>query len=286
MGAQAGIALENALLYEKLASEKAALQQAHEHLKAAQAGLVQSEKLAAVGRLTAGIVHDVKNPMTVILTYAELLERQLKAHGVAKVGDMDVMAGLKAIQEGVLHSNEVINRLLLFAKQAPPAKLPLSLNDLVDSTVAFLSHEISKAKAQLEKQLAGDLPKVMADANQVRQVLLNILINALQSLGANDGHIVITTEQEQANGKIFVVCCIRDNGMGMTSAVKKRLFEPFFSTKTQKSGLGGSGLGLSVGYGIIQNHGGTIEVESEPGKGSTFSIKLPVKDMPGKGVAS
>jgi len=278
LGFQAGIALENALLYEKLTIEKAALSQAHESLKAAQAVLVRSEKLAAVGRLTAGLVHDVKNPMTVILTYAELLEKHLAANGLAKVGDMDVCASLVAIQEGVLHCNEIINRLLQFARQAAPAKTPLSLNDLVDSTAAFLAHEFAKARARLEQNLAPDLPEVMADPGQVRQVLLNLLINALQALGAGGGHIVIITAKEQSNGKTFVVCRVRDDGTGMTADVKQRLFEPFFSTKAKDAGLGGNGLGLSVSYGIIQNHGGTIEVESEPGKGSTFSIKLPVNN--------
>jgi len=276
IGVQAGTALENALLYEKLATEKAALHEAHERLKSAHDGLVQSEKLAAVGRLTAGIVHDVKNPMAIILTYAELLEKQLKEHRIEKVGDMDVLDSLKTIQEGVLHCNEIINRLLQFAKQAPPAKCLIHINELVENTVVFLSHEMSKARVQPDKRLAADLPPILADANQIRQVLLNILINAIQSLDTKDGKIAIITEKEQSNGKTFVVCRIQDDGMGMTADVKKRIFDPFFSTKKQEDSLGGTGLGLSVSYGIIQNHGGTIEVDSEPGKGSSFSIKLPV----------
>lgn len=276
LGAQAGSSLENALLYDKLATEKAALHQANEQLKKAQDGLVQSEKLAAVGRLTAGIVHDVKNPMTVILASAELLERHLKQQGVTLVGDMDIAGSLHAIQEGVLHCNAIIDRLLQFARQSPPAKFPLAVNDLVESTAAFLSHEMTKAKVHLEQRLAEDLPEVMADANQIRQVLLNILINAIQSLPADGGRIVIATAAEQVHEKRFVVCRIQDDGMGMTEEVKKRIFEPFFSTKTPKAGLGGTGLGLSVSYGIIQNHGGAIEVESKAGKGTTFSIALPV----------
>jgi signal transduction histidine kinase len=279
IGAQAGRSMENALLYEKLAAEKKALHEAHDRLKAAQANLVQSEKLAAVGRLTAGIVHDVKNPMTVILTYAELLERQLKAQGVAKLGELDVIGTLKTIQEGVLHCNEVINRLLQFAKQAPPAKTQLAFNEVVTSAVAFLSHEIKKSKAQLETELAGDLPPIMADANQMRQVLLNLIINALQALKPDGGHILITTAVEQANETAYLVCRIRDNGIGMNDEIKKRIFDPFFTTKTSQTGLGGSGLGLSVSYGIIQNHGGMIAVDSAPDAGSTFSIKLPVADQ-------
>ncbi len=275
IGLQAGIALENALLYEKLAAEKAALHAAHENLKAAQASLVQSEKLAAIGRLTAGIVHDVKNPMTVILTRAELLEQRLQRQGPERADIPDTLASLKAIQEGVLHCNEIVNRLLQFARQSPPDKTLLDLNELIESTLAFLDHEFRKAKVDLDKRLEPGLPAILADANQIRQVLLNLLINAIQSLPPEGGRIEVATAAEQAGGRSLATCRIRDHGVGMTPEVKQRLFEPFFSTKRQGAGPGGSGLGLSVSYGLVQNHGGVIEVESEPGQGAAFTIKLP-----------
>ena len=275
IGMQIGSALQNAMLYERLAAEKAALHDAHEKLKAAQEGLVRSERLAAVGRLAAGVVHDVKNPMTVILGRAAMLQMALTPEDLETAGDIDVMESLDAIQQGVVHCNEVINQLLQFARQSKPAMVETSINEVLNGTLAFLSHEITKSGGGIEKELAADLPSVVADANQLQQVFMNIVMNGLQALG-EDGRIRVSTEVEAYAGREHVTAKIADNGSGMTEEVRQNLFEPFFTTKKAGSGYGGTGLGLSVTFGIIQNHGGSIDVESELGKGSTFIVRIPL----------
>ncbi len=276
IGMQAGSALEIAILFDQLAAEKSSLQEAHERLRNAQETLIRSEKLAAVGRLSAGIVHDVKNPMTVILCHAETLQMALTNAAKKTIDTASVVDGLKEIEEGVLHCNTIINGLLQFAKQAKPEKTVVDLNTISSDIVRFLAHEIVKAKAAMTTSLKPDLPPVLADGGQIKQVMLNIIMNGLQALGENGGTMEIATGVEGAGpgGKVFVR--IRDSGCGMSAEAKSHLFEPFFTSKTLGEGAGGMGLGLSISYGIIENHGGTIEVESEVGRGSTFTIKLPV----------
>ncbi|MFH0953066.1 MAG: ATP-binding protein [Verrucomicrobiota bacterium] len=277
IGMQAGAALENALLYEKLAGEKAELDKAHRALQAAQEVLVRSEKLAAMGRMTAGIVHDVKNPMTVILGYADLLGQSLKKAGVEKAGTLDVGECVGEIQTGVLHCKEVIDKLLKFARQSKPEKTRLQINAIIEETVSFLRHEIMKAGGRCETQLAPDLPEVLADASEMKQVLINILLNDIEAFRKEEpGFIEISTSLQRSDGKQFVIVAIRDNGLGMTEDVQRKLFEPFFTTKKEGGRLGGTGLGLAMTYGIVQNHGGTISAESTPGKGTTFVVSLPV----------
>ena len=276
IGMQAGTALENAFLYEKLAAEKASLHQAHEQLKAAQEGLIQSERLAAIGRLTAGIVHDVRNPMTVILGRAQIMQMAMEGSGIRELDGLDMIESVEHIQQGVEHCNHVINQLLQFARHSAPTVALVSINELLEATASFVSHEVDKAGAQISTRLQRDLPPVALDPNQIKQVFLNILINAVEAL-REDGHIEITTTAAAlANGADAVAVHVADNGQGMTPEVKKRLFEPFFTTKEADSGHGGTGLGLSVSYGIVRSHGGTIEVNSTPGEGSTFVVVLPL----------
>jgi signal transduction histidine kinase len=274
-GLQAGAALDNSLLYERLAADKAELQDAHEKLKLAQESLIHSEKLAAVGRLAAGIVHDIKNPLTVILSHAEMLEMFLKKAGIQKAGDLDILESLAEIQKGVLHCNEVVTQLLHFARQTKPSAALLDINELLQTTVSFVSHELKKSKVTAQLELAEELPPVMADAGQLKQVFLNIIINAIQAIESEPGRITITTKTAGRKNRETVEIRIKDNGAGMTDEVRQRLFEPFFTTKQPCGGLGGTGLGLAISYGIIQNHGGSIQVTSQPGKGSTFVISLP-----------
>ena len=276
IGMQAGTALENASLYEKLAAEKTALHQAHEQLKAAQEGLIQSERLAAIGRLTAGIVHDVRNPMTVILGRAQIMQMAMEGGGIREVDGLNVIESLEHIQQGVEHCNKVINQLLQFARPSAPTVELVSINELLEGTTSFVSHEVDKAGAEISTRLQRDLPPVSLDPNQIKQVFLNILINAVEALG-EDGRIEIATAVAvTAKGADAVAVRVTDNGQGMAAEVKKRLFEPFFTTKEASSGHGGTGLGLSVSYGIVRSHGGTIEVSSTPGEGSTFVVVLPL----------
>jgi signal transduction histidine kinase len=276
---QIGTALENSLLYDRLENEKSALDQANRKLKSAQEHILQNEKLAAVGQLTAGIVHDIKNPMTVIYGHAKIVSTLLETNGAEKVIDgVDILESLREIEGGVNHCNDIINNLLQFSKESPPDKAAADINAITRGTLEFLKHEFKKRSITLRADLDEALPPVLVDVNQIKQVLLNIIINALQAV-ENHGTISIMTFHIPAAKENYTAVRIRDNGPGMTEEIKRKIFDPFFTTKESSAmECGGSGLGLSMCYGIIQNHGGQIEVESEPGKGTEFTVMLPVSE--------
>ena len=276
IGMQAGTAFENAALFEQLAAEKAELEKAHEALRAAQDTLVRSEKLAAVGRLSAGILHDVKNPMTVILCHAKVLLQSLTGKAAAPLDDKSMIESLEQIEAGVMQCNSVMNGLLQFARQAMPEKTGVALNTLVEEIIRFLSYEIRKNKATVATELHDGLPPVFADAGQIKQVLLNLLMNAMQAMSGGGRITIATGLSDGPRGKMAYIR-IRDTGCGMSPEVQSHLFEPFYSSKAPGEGVGGMGLGLSISHGIITNHGGTIEVESAPGRGTTFTVELPAK---------
>jgi signal transduction histidine kinase/pSer/pThr/pTyr-binding forkhead associated (FHA) protein len=276
-GMQIGPVVEKIQFYERLEKEKAALNDAHEKLKRAQGSLVQSEKLAAVGQLTAGIAHDVKNPMMVIYGHSRILHDILKAEGIGELDGVNVLESLKEIETGVMHCNDIINNLLQFSRETPAVKIKTQLNDLVKGIIDFLRHEFKKKCVNLEIDFDEKLPETLADQNQLKQVFMNIIINAIQAI-EHQGRISILTYPDVSPDGVFSVVKIRDFGCGMPEEVKQKIFDPFFTTKeASETECGGTGLGLSMSYGIIQSHEGSIDVESEPGKGTAFIVKLPAE---------
>lgn len=276
IGSQVGTALENSLLYEKLGKEKTSLRAANDKLTKMHNSLIQSEKLAAVGQLTAGIVHDIKNPMTVIAGHARIVKSLLEAEKIAEIDGINLIDSLNEVSGAISHCNDIISNLLQFSKGSPPEKVPSSLNSIVKSVLDFLRHEIRRKMIALEPDFDTSVPDVQADANQIKQVLLNIIINAIQAVPEKGKISVITSLFQESEESVFVAVKIRDNGPGMNKEIKSKIFDPFFTTKEASAGkCGGSGLGLSMSYGIIENHGGRIDVWSEPGKGSEFTILLP-----------
>lgn len=280
IGIQVGTAIENAMLYEELSHEKQLLVEANQKLKKAQESLVQSEKMAAVGQLAAGIVHDVKNPLVVIQGHAQMLEAVMTESEVREIDGLDVLDSVKEIEKGVHHCSDIVNQLLQFARQKEPMMTLGNLNEVVENTRAFLMHEFTKNRAKILLDLAEELPEVMLDENQIKQTLINIMLNALQAMDKDEREVKVGTNiSETDDGGSAVVVTIRDNGTGMPEEVKKSIFDPFFTTKEAKAdGAGGTGLGLSVTYGIIQSHGGSIEVDSWVGEGTLFTITFPTPE--------
>ena len=276
IGLQAGTALENARLYEHLAYEKAELHVAHNKLKMAQDQLVESAKMAAVGQLASGLIHDIKNPMSVILGYTHLVRKAYDE--VSQDTEAKAYAYLDRIEQGVNYCNEVLNNLLTFARARQPEKRPVNINEVVDETFRFLQFELNRGGIHSEKIFAEDLPRVWADPNQLKQVFLNMMLNALQAINKKPGHLEVATSLETDDtGHAMVCIAFSDNGKGMRPEQLERIFEPFFTTKVAEDGKpGGSGLGLSVSRRLIEGHGGRIEAQSCPGEGTTFSIYLPV----------
>ena len=245
--------------FNEMASELNAREKA---LLAAQAQLIQSEKLAAFGQLGAGIAHEVKNPLAGILGYVQLSLRKVEP-------ESPIHNNLKVIEKETRRCKTIIDNLLKFARQEKVAHEPIEVNRVAEDTAALVDHQLGMHQVRLEKELAENLPRVLGTANQLQQVLLNIILNAEQAMEGKPGTIRIETAGQE-DGRVEIR--VRDTGPGIPKEIQARLFEPFFTTKPAGKG---TGLGLSVTYGIVKDHKGEILVESEPGQGATFIIRLP-----------
>ncbi len=275
IGMSVGAYVENAMLYEKLEAEKRGLEATHNKLKKTQEQLVQSAKLAAVGQLAAGIVHDIKNPLQVISGHASLIQMLVEKMEVREVDGISLLEELQEIKKGIAHGKKILDQLLQFSRQSEPEMSPVDMFDTISETLAFLKHELATRAIKVAHNIPENLPPVMADANQLKQTFINIIINAAQAIDEK-GRIELSVEVDSGDEQSWLIVKIKDSGPGMSEEVKERIFDPFFTTKKENGGVGGSGLGLSVSYGIIQNHGGSITIESEIDKGSMFIIKLPL----------
>ena len=226
-----------------------------------QRQLAQADKLASVGRLAAGVAHEINNPLTGVLSYASLLRKRME-HDPPACEDLDVI-----VRETV-RCRGIIRELLDFARPAAPARKPMDLNDVVRRSVSVVMTQLTLNHVDLSLDLAADLPTAHADGNQIQQVVVNLLLNAADAIGEEGGQIRATTRPAPAGAIEFK---LEDSGRGIAPEDLPRIFEPFFTTK----GNHGTGLGLAVSWGIVEAHGGTLEVQSEPGRGTQFTLRLP-----------
>jgi two-component system NtrC family sensor kinase len=236
-------------------------------LRRAQAEAVRGEKLASVGLLASGVAHELNNPLTGVLTFSSLL-RQAMPDGSQEAEDLDVV-----IRE-TKRCASIIRRLLDFARDKPPEKTYADLNAIVEETVRIVENPAHLHDIAIVQELDPALPAVWADPNQIKQVVMNLVVNAQHAIDEK-GRIVIRTRCIVPAGSgdtPMVELSIADTGCGIPPENLKRIFDPFFTTKSGK----GTGLGLSVSHGIVEAHGGAIAVESEPGRGSTFRVVLPL----------
>lgn len=219
-----------------------------------------SEKLSAVGRLAAGVAHEINNPLTGVLTFAHLLREKQ---------DLDEQAkqDLGLIIHETTRASEIVHGLLDFAREKAAVKEPLDVNAVIGRTLQLLGNQKAFRQISVEERLQDNLPKVDGDVNQLQQVLLNLCLNACEAMPKGGALTIATSAGEES-----VLIKVADTGCGIKNEHLDRIFEPFFTTKPVGKG---TGLGLSVSYGIIQEHGGTMEVESAEGKGTEFSIVLP-----------
>jgi two-component system, NtrC family, sensor kinase len=246
-----------------LRSSHSELQKTVETLRATQAQLIQSEKLSAVGEFVAGVAHELNNPLTSVIGFAELL----------KEGNLDPkhQSYLQYIVKSTERCHKIVQGLLSFARQHPPERVLLDVNRMIESVLELLAYEMRTGNIKIEQDFQNDLPRLLGDAHQLQQVVLNILNNARQAIETHQpsGRIRVTTESSAE--KIRIV--IEDDGPGITLENLAKIFDPFFTTKPVGKG---TGLGLSLCYGIVREHGGNITAHSEPGKGATFVIEMPV----------
>jgi two-component system, NtrC family, sensor kinase len=237
------------------------------------ASLMQSSKMAALGKLAAGVAHEINNPLAIIKEKAGWLRDLLSEEDVAGSPNFkEFEDSIGKIEYHVERAKTVTHRMLGFARKMEPVDEVLDLNQLLDQTLTFLKTEAMHRSIKLETDFDPELPKTRSDSAQLQQVFLNILDNAIDATGKN-GVITVGTSHAEAQKSILVI--IRDTGSGISPDKLEHIFDPFFTTK--KPGEG-TGLGLSISYNIIEKLGGKIAVESKVGKGTAFSIILPVRD--------
>ncbi|MDP3025636.1 MAG: ATP-binding protein [candidate division Zixibacteria bacterium] len=234
-----------------------------QELKKTQEQLIQSEKLASLGKLAAGIAHEINNPLTGILTYSSLLLKENK-------DNLQIKEDLEVIVNETTRCRKIVKGLLEFARQTEPSKAPANINKVVEETLSLLETQALFQNIKIEKRLKKGLPDVMMDIDQIKQVFMNIIINAAEAMSQGG---TLTIQSDSDPQKRFAEVCFIDTGPGIPEENLSKIFDPFFTTK--RSGKG-TGLGLSVSYGIIQRHDGFLEVKSQLGKGSTFTVKLPL----------
>ena len=231
-------------------------------LKSAQLALVQSEKMAAVGTLSAGLAHEVKNPLSAVLGYAQLSKRKLSQPDVVK-------KHLDTIENETRRCNEIISNLMQFSRQEKGEFTDVTVNEVVEKSVGIVDHQLGLQNVHVNMELAPDIPEIIGNPNQLQQVLMNLAINAQQAMEPDGGNVDIVTYCDDDN----VYISVSDTGPGISEEVAEKIFEPFFTTKAAGEG---TGLGLSVTYGIIQDHKGDIRVERADSGGARFVIELPL----------
>jgi signal transduction histidine kinase len=275
---------------ERIVHLEHTLAQQNQALREAQATLVQNEKLASLGRLAAGVAHEINNPVAYVANNLTVLRRDMQAAlaaldayrqgKAAEAARLEEAADIAYFQEnfaricekslaGLRRVRDIVENLRHFARLDEAEFTDADLNAALESTIEILRHEVNKKGLRLETHLEP-LPFVPCHPGKVNQVFLNLLLNAVQACDRG-GTVTARTQAEPGKG---VVVEIQDNGSGIKREHLPHLFEPFFTTKPVGEG---TGLGLSVSFGIVRDHGGAIEVESEVGRGSTFRVRLPLQ---------
>jgi len=264
VGNQIGVAVHNAMLYEEA-------NRAYQELKEAQEQVIRSEKLASLGKLSATIAHEINNPIAAVLTYVKLMMKLVKRGHFSQDRAEDISRYLGTMGSELTRCGEIVKDLLAFSRRSRIAIKPQNIDQIISRTLALASHDLKLKEIRFVSEIEPDLPMVRCDFRQIQQVLLNLISNASEAM---EGGGVLSISAMRAGKNGFLEITISDTGCGISKEDQKNIFEPFFTTKAEGTGIG---LGLSVVYGIITNHNGSIEVESEIGKGSTFKVLLPIQ---------
>jgi len=245
-----------------------------QQLKAAQKKLVQTDRLASLGQLSASVAHEINNPISGVLNLAMLLQRMVKDDGVPRERLEEFRRYLGQIVSETGRVGRIVSDLLAFSRRSKPQRAPADLNKIVRTTLSLVQHKMKLSNVETESLLAEGLPMVPCDPSQIQQVVLNLLLNAAEAThGRSERRVSIATEC--AAGELRLT--VSDNGEGIPQENLSKIFDPFFTTKSEGKGVG---LGLAVSYGIIQAHGGDIEVRSQPGQGAAFIVSLPLEQPP------
>ena len=229
--------------------------------------LAQADKLASIGELSSGVAHEINNPLGVMLGYTQLLLRGEKKSS-------ERYADLKTIEKHVRSCKTIVEDLLSFSRKSETEKEMLDIHQIIDDVITFVQHHSNIEHITLEKEYNPGVKPLLIDEKKIKQVLINLVVNAIHAVEKN-GHIFISTDLSMPARDLLIK--VKDDGHGIEKKHLKNVFDPFFTTKPTGEG---TGLGLSVSYGIIKNHGGNIFVESKTGIGTTFTVMLPAAGIP------
>jgi two-component system NtrC family sensor kinase len=270
VGNQIGIALHNAHLYENL-------KKAYGDLKEAQDQVVRTEKLASLGKLAATIAHEINNPLAAVLNYIRLMTKLVERDRFSAERLGDISRYLGTMESETARCGEIVKNLLAFSRQSRMTTANHTIGEIIDKTLALISHDLELKRIRVLKDLEKDLPPIFCDFRQIQQVFLNLMSNASEAMEGG-GTLTLAARNLRKEECLEIRVC--DTGCGIPDDFLANIFEPFFTTKEEGKGVG---LGLSVVYGIISRHNGSIEVTSELGKGTVFRVVLPLASSTRRG---
>ena len=246
-------------------------------LKETHAKLLHQDKMSSLGKLSAAVVHEINNPIAGILNLVMLMKRMLAEQALGPKDIDQFNFFLNLMETETRRTSRIVSNLLAFSRQSKLIMRRVNVNQLIERTLLLNTSLLVIANVKSDTRLDANLPEVVGTEDQLQQVLMNLVSNAVQAMEPRDGGVLrIETKLSQNRNKVLIK--VKDNGIGIPEENMPKLFEPFFTTKKKGKGVG---LGLSVVYGIIQEHGGSIRVESKVGEGSTFKVKIPIGTLPG-----
>jgi signal transduction histidine kinase len=234
-----------------------------QQLKESQEQLIQAEKLTSLGQMAASIAHEINNPLAGVLVYTQLLSKKVAGDTLKEEEALDY---LSKMESEVSRCSRIIRNLLDFARQSEPMLRLVDINQVIEQVLSMVGHQAQLQNVEVVKEFSPSLPKVMADFDQLQQIFTNLILNAIQAM-PDGGRLTIRSSAVDGEVRIDV----QDTGCGISKEDMGKLFTPFFTTKAKGKGVG---LGLAVAHGIIERHKGRIKVQSEVGKGTTFSVYL------------
>jgi two-component system NtrC family sensor kinase len=247
-------------LEQRVEEKTRELKRAHEHA-------LHTEKMASIGKMAAVLAHEINNPLSGILTYAKLLHKWIDRDAVGH--HQEICDSLDLIASESRRCGDLVKNLLTFSRTTPMNLQPANLNQVINRSLRLVQHQLDLAGIHVQPQLNPDLPQVQCDAAQIEQVVLALVMNALDAM-PQGGNLWLTTSFTREPNQVCIV--VRDDGSGIPAEILPRIFEPFLTTKETGRGVG---LGLAISHSILERHRGTIEVQSEQGRGTTFTVTLP-----------
>ena len=250
-----------------------------QQLKAAHQKLLQSDRLASLGQLSASVAHEINNPVAGVLNLSMLMQRMLKDDGIPPGRLEEFRKYLGQVTNETTRVGRIVSDLLAFSRRSKPQRAPADLNKIVRMTLSLAQHKMKLSGVTVEANLREDLPQVPCDGSQIQQVALNLLLNAAEATQAR-GERRVEVATSATDGMVLLT--VSDNGEGIPKENLAKIFDPFFTTKPEGKGVG---LGLAVSYGIVEAHGGDIEVRSKVGEGTTFTVSLPLEQPAQRGQA-